>query len=99
MLGLYLMGLTLSNQPIAQELDLNKDEVHPMTCQVRAGIVTHKPPPRRSGEVECDEVYVVAGPKGHPEAVQKKGGQDAATDSKERAAGGRSTQRNPRSLA
>jgi hypothetical protein len=23
--------------------------------------------------VECDEVYVVAGHKGHPEAVKKKG--------------------------
>ena len=26
------------------------------------------------GEVECDEVYVVAGHKGHPEAVKKKAG-------------------------
>jgi hypothetical protein len=25
------------------------------------------------GEVECDEVYIVAGHKGHPAAVQKKG--------------------------
>ena len=24
------------------------------------------------GEVECDEVYVVAGHKGHPEAVKKR---------------------------
>jgi hypothetical protein len=24
------------------------------------------------GEVECDEVYVVAGHKGHPEAVKKQ---------------------------
>jgi hypothetical protein len=29
---------------------------------------------RRSFTVECDEVYVVAGHKGHPEAVKKKGG-------------------------
>ena len=29
------------------------------------------------GEVECDEVYVVAGHKGHPEAVKKKGGPPA----------------------
>ena len=27
----------------------------------------------RSFTVECDEVYVVAGHKGHPEAVKKKG--------------------------
>jgi hypothetical protein len=25
-------------------------------------------------DVECDEVYVVAGHKGHPESVRKKGG-------------------------
>ena len=30
------------------------------------------------GEVECDEVYVVAGHKGHPAAVQKKGEKAAA---------------------
>src|SRR6266852_6174052 len=66
-LCLYLMGLNLSNQQIAQELDLNKDEVHQMTCQLRAGFVAHKPQVHLSGEVECDEVYVVAGHKGHPE--------------------------------
>ena len=27
-----------------------------------------------SGEVECDEVYIVAGHKGNPEAVKKKEG-------------------------
>ena len=32
-LGLYLMGLNLSNHQIAQELDLPKDDVHQMTCQ------------------------------------------------------------------
>ena len=31
------------------------------------------PVPGRPGEVECDEVYVVAGQKGNPEAVKKKG--------------------------
>jgi transposase-like protein len=79
-LCLYLMGLNLSNQQIAQELDLNKDDVHHMTCQLRAGIVAHKSPVQLSGAVECDEVYVVAGHKGHPKAVQKKGGKDAAID-------------------
>ena len=29
--------------------------------------------------VECDEVYVVAGHKGHPEAVKKKGGHPDVT--------------------
>jgi len=79
-LCLYLMGLNLSNEQIAQELDLHKDDVHQMTCQLRAGIVQRKPAPELSGTVECDEVYIVAGHKGHPEAVKKKGGSDAAAD-------------------
>jgi hypothetical protein len=37
------------------------------------GIVERKPEVRLSGEVECDEVYVVAGHKGHSAAVAKKG--------------------------
>jgi transposase len=51
-----------------------------MTCQWRAGIVTPKPQVRLSGEVEGDEGYGVAGHKGHPEAGQKKAGQDDASD-------------------
>jgi hypothetical protein len=34
-LCLYLMGLNLSNEQIAQELDLDKDDVHQMTSQSR----------------------------------------------------------------
>lgn len=71
-LCLYLMGLNLSNQQIAHELGLNKDDVQRMTEQLRDGVVARPPEPRLSGEVECDEVYVVAGHKGHPEAVKKK---------------------------
>ena len=41
---------------------------------LREGIVRRKPEVQLSGEVECDEVYVVAGHKGHPTAVAKKGG-------------------------
>jgi len=33
------MGLNLSNQQIAQELELNKDDVQGMTEQLRAGVV------------------------------------------------------------
>ncbi len=77
-LCLYLMGLNLSNEQIAQELDLDKDDVHQMTAQLRAGIVERKPEPVLRGVVECDEVYLVAGHKGHPEAVQKKGAPHAA---------------------
>jgi len=72
-LCLYFMGLNLSNAQIAQELDLNPDDAQKMTSQLREGIVERKPQVTLSGEVECDEVYVVAGHKGHPEAVKKKG--------------------------
>ena len=44
-----------------------------MTIQLCQGIVSHKPSTSLSGEVECDEVYIVAGHKGQPEAVAKKG--------------------------
>src|SRR5262249_54014241 len=37
------------------------------------GIVERRPEVALSGEVECDEVYVVAGYKDHPAAVVKKG--------------------------
>lgn len=45
-----------------------------MTAQLREGIVANKPHVTLEAEVECDQVYVVAGHKGQPEAVQKKGG-------------------------
>ena len=77
-LGPYFMGPNPSNEPIAQELDLDPDDAQRMAAQPREGIVRRKPPVVLSGEVECDEVYVVAGHKGHPEAVRKKGGPDAA---------------------
>jgi transposase-like protein len=76
-LCLYFMGLNLSNEQIAQELDLNPDDAQEMTSQLREGIVVRRPQVTLSGEVECDEVYVVAGHKGHPEAVRKKGERDA----------------------
>jgi predicted transposase YdaD len=37
------MGLNLSNEQIAQELDLDKDDVHQMTAQLRSGGVDLKP--------------------------------------------------------
>jgi hypothetical protein len=36
------MGLNLSNQQIAAELGLNKDDVQVMTTQLREGIVAKK---------------------------------------------------------
>lgn len=79
-LCLYLMGLNLSNRQIAQELGLNKDDAQRMAAQLREGIVAAQPEPVLSGEVECDEAYVVAGHKGRPEAVKKKAARGGGGD-------------------
>lgn len=71
-LCLYFMGLNLSNRQIAQELALNKDDTQAMTALLRAGIEARREPVVLSGEVEFDEVYIVAGHKGNPEVVKKK---------------------------
>ena len=70
------MGLNLSNQQISRELKLNKDDVHAMTRQLRKGIVEATPPVKLAGPVECDEVYIVAGHKGKPLEVKKRGEKD-----------------------
>lgn len=69
---LYLMGLNLAGSQIAQELEINKDDARAMIAQLRQGIVDRRPPVVLGGEVECGEAHVVAGHKGHPEAVEKK---------------------------
>jgi transposase-like protein len=71
-LCLYFMGLNLSNQQIARELDLNAGDVQAMTEQLRAGILAARPAEILAGVVECDEIYVTAGHKGQPAAVAKK---------------------------
>jgi len=71
-LCLYFMGLNLSNRQIAAELGLGTSEVQLMTEQVRNGLVAKAPEVSLSGEVEVDEVYVVAGHKGQPAAVAKR---------------------------
>src|SRR5262249_29694632 len=58
---------------IAKELDLDRSDVQAMTTTLREGLVARWPEPALAGEVECDEVYVMAGRKGNPEAVGKKG--------------------------
>jgi transposase len=45
MLCLYFMGLHLSKAQIAKALDLHKDDVHQMTCQLRQGLVVKQPSP------------------------------------------------------
>jgi transposase-like protein len=71
-LGLCFMGLNLSNRQIAQELDLAVSDVQAMTEQLRQGLTARIPPVVLAGEVEIDEVYVVAGHKGNPAAVAQK---------------------------
>ena len=46
--------------------------VRTIESRSRRGIVDGQPTVELSGDVECDEVYVVAGHKGHPGAVKKK---------------------------
>jgi hypothetical protein len=67
------MGLNLSNSQISQELELSESDAQYVTDTLRQGIVDRKPDPELSGTVECDELYQVAGHKGHPEAVKKSG--------------------------
>jgi len=71
--ALYLMGLNLSNRQIAMELDLNEGDVQSMTSLLREGVVERYVQPNLSGTVECDEVYIVAGHKGHPDKVAESG--------------------------
>ena len=77
-LCLYFMGLNLSNRQIAQELGLDGSGVQAMAERLRHGLVAKAPPVRLAGEVEIDEVHVVAGHKGRPAAVAKRGVRDAA---------------------
>jgi transposase-like protein len=77
-LCLYFMGLNLSNQQIAQELNLNGGDVQAMTEHLRAGILAARPAEVLQGVVECDEIYVTAGHKGQPAAVAKKVAQAGA---------------------
>ena len=76
-LFLYFMGLNLSNRQIAMELGLSPSDVQIMTEHLRRGLISKAPEVRLEGEVEIDEVYVVAGRKGQPAAVVKRGGSDA----------------------
>ena len=83
-LCLYFMGLNLSNRQIALELGLSPSDVQAMTEQLRQGLVATAPDVELAGEVEIDEVYVVAGHKGQPTAVAKRGGSGAGAGWKAR---------------
>jgi len=74
------MGLNLSNRQVALELGLDGSDGQAMTKQLRRGLVAKAPEVTLYGEVEIDEVYVVAGHKGQPAAVAKRGGSDGAAN-------------------
>jgi transposase-like protein len=97
-LCLDLMGLNLSNRQIAEELGLCASDVPAMTEHVRHGLVSRTPPAKLQGEVEIDEVYGVAGPKGQPAEVAKRGGQDGDGNCEANAGGARGRRTSRRSL-
>ena len=66
------MGLNVSNRQIAQELEVSEKTAQNMTRKIRKEITQNRSETILSGEVELDEVYVVAGHKGHPESVKKR---------------------------
>jgi hypothetical protein len=51
-----------------------------MTEQLRDGLVAQAPQARLQGDVEIDEVYVVAGHKGQPAELAKRGGRGDVAD-------------------
>src|SRR5689334_6480709 len=98
-LCLYFMGLTLSNRQIAQELGLSQPDVQLMTEQLRHGLAARLPAATLEGEVEIDEVYVVAGHKGRPADVAKGGGSGGGAGWRERRAAARWRRTSRRSSA
>ena len=88
-LCLCLTGLNLSNRRIAAELGLDGSDAQAVTERPRGGLAAKAPPVRLAGEVEIDEVYVVAGHKGQPAAVAKRGVSAAAAGWRERRAAAR----------
>src|ERR671939_1361308 len=95
----YLMGLNLSNRQIAEELGLSGPDAQLMTEQLRHGLAARLPAATLEGEVEIDEVYVVAGHKGQPAAVAKRGGSGGGAGWPERRAAARWRRTSRRSSA
>ena len=98
-LCLYLMGLNLSNRQIAQELGLDASDVQAMTEQLRQGLVARAPTVTLAGTAEIDEVDIVAGHKGQPAEVVKRGGRDGGASFQARRDAARWKRRNHPSSA
>ncbi len=88
-----------TNRQIASELGLDPSDVQAMTEQLRRDLVSKAPTVALTGEVEIDEVYVVAGHKGQPAAVAKRGGSDGAASWQARRAAARWRRTSHRSSA
>ena len=78
-LCIYFMGLNLSNSQIAKELELDSSDVHQMTTKLRKEL-WKKNPVKLDGEVEFDEIYIIAGHKGNPEIVKEEKREGRGTD-------------------
>jgi len=74
-------------------------DVQAMTEQLRRGLAAKTPAVELQGEVEIDEVYVVAGHKGQPKEVAKRGGSDGAASWQARRAAARWRRTSHRSWA
>jgi transposase-like protein len=98
-LCLYFMGLNLSNRQIARELGLSGSDAQFMTERLRHGLAARIPAATLEGEVEIDEAYVVAGHKGQPGAVAKRGARADAAGWRERRAAARWKRTSHRSSA
>ena len=70
-----------------------------MTEHLRWGLIAKAPAVTLEGEVEIDEVYVVAGHKGQPAAVAKRGARADAAGWRERRAAARWKRTSHRSWA
>ena len=90
------MGLHLATAHMAQDLALHTDDGPHMTCQLRQGLVAKQPTPTVAGAVDGDEVSIVAGHTGKPEAGANRGGADDADGSRASGDEARLQQRNHR---
>ncbi len=67
------MSLNLSNAQIAHELGLSESDLHQMASLLREGVYEKQPIVVLAGQVEADELYVIAGHKGQRGVAKKKG--------------------------
>ena len=61
-----MLGLNLSKNQIAQELNLKQSTAQNIARTLREKILENKPKAKIKDKDEIDEVYVVSGHKGHP---------------------------------